>query len=150
MSNTSIIALKQSLGLSASDTAIFPLSEGSFTIDKTKILVPFDEEKDDLKNRSAGSLLVEIQPFCLITHTDVLLIDTGLGYKKNGILQLHANLRAIGIQPEQVTKVLMSHLHKDHAGGVSSSNPFGHAQLSFPNAAWFVQRREFDYAMDTG
>jgi glyoxylase-like metal-dependent hydrolase (beta-lactamase superfamily II) len=129
---------------------IIPLSEGSFTIDKTKILVPFDEEKDDLKNRPVGSLLVEIQPFCIVLERDIILIDAGLGFSKNGELQLHANLKANGIEPEQITKVLMSHLHKDHAGGVSFKDRLGNAHLAFPNAAWFVQRREFDYAMETG
>lgn len=129
---------------------IIPLSEGSFTIDKTKVLVPFDDETDNLKDRPAGSLLVEIQPFCIVTDRDILLIDTGLGYKKGNELQLHANLKANGIQPEQVTKVLMSHLHKDHVGGVSYSDRLDNYHLSFPNAAYFVQRREFDFAEQTG
>lgn len=130
--------------------AVFPLSEGSFTIDKTKIFIPFDEEKDDLQNRPIGSLLVEVQPFCITTANEVILIDTGLGFEKNGQLQIHTNLLAHGIQPTQVTKVLMSHLHKDHAGGVSKRNNFGHYHLSFPNATYYVQKQEFDNAMDTG
>ena len=42
---------------------IIPLSEGAFTIDKTKQFVPFNKDEDDLQQRSTGSLLVEIQPF---------------------------------------------------------------------------------------
>jgi len=41
---------------------IIPLSEGTFTIDKTKLFVPFDEDVHDLQERPVGSLLVEIQP----------------------------------------------------------------------------------------
>ena len=63
---------------------IIPLSEGTFTIDKTKLFVPFDDVKDNLASRSAGSLLVEIQPFVVITSKDILLLDTGLGFEKNG------------------------------------------------------------------
>lgn len=129
---------------------IYPLSEGSFTIDKTKIMVPFDEDKDDLKSRPPGSLLVEIQPFCIVTEREIVLIDTGLGYVKNGEPQLYTNLKALGIQPSEVTKVLISHLHKDHAGGISIKDRLGNYKLSFPNAVWFVQRREFDNAMETG
>jgi glyoxylase-like metal-dependent hydrolase (beta-lactamase superfamily II) len=129
---------------------IIPLSEGTFTIDKTKVLVPFNEATDNLQDRPKGSLLVEVQPFCIVTDHDVLLIDTGLGYKKQGVLQLHANLRQSGIEPSQITKVLMSHLHKDHAGGVSMMDRIGNFDLAFPNAVYFVQRREFDYAIDTG
>ncbi len=57
---------------------IIPLSEGSFTIDKSKLFVPFNTHSDDLQRRGIGSLLVEIQPFAVITSEDVLLLDTGL------------------------------------------------------------------------
>jgi len=131
---------------------IVPLSEGAFTIDKTKVFVPFDTSSEELNNRPVGSLLVEIQPFVIITEKDVILLDTGLGYNdSDGRFQLHYNLEQAGIQPAQVTKVLMSHLHKDHAGGVTIKNDGSHDRfLSFPYATWYVQRREFDYAMEAG
>ena len=129
---------------------IIPLSEGSFTIDKTKIFIPFDDATDDLQKRPIGSLLVEVVPFCIITEKDIIVIDTGLGFKKDGEQQIHANLKANGIDPKDVTKVLMSHLHKDHAGGVSIADIMGNAHLAFPNAVYFVQRREFDFAESTG
>lgn len=129
---------------------IIPLSEGVFTIDKTKLFVPFNTETDELQHRPAGSLLVEVLPFLVITSKDVLLLDTGLGFSKNGEPQLHANLKANNVQPEQVTKVLLSHLHKDHAGGVSVKDRLGNYQLAFPNATYYVQQKEFDYAMDIG
>jgi len=129
---------------------IIPLSEGSFTIDKTKLFVPFDEEKDELQQRPVGSLLVEIQPFVVVTSKDILLLDTGLGFNDNmsGQMQLHINLKKAGINPEQVTKVLLTHLHKDHAGGVSMNND--HTKLSFPNARYYVQKRELDFALEKG
>src|SRR4029078_1460409 len=97
---------------------IIPLSEGTFTIDKTKLFVPFDDSSDDLQARPVGSLLVEIQPFVVVTKKDVLLLDTGLGFTNaDGQMQLHSNLEEAGIQPSSITKVLLSHLHKDHAGG---------------------------------
>ena len=102
---------------------IIPLSEGSFTIDKTKLFVPFDNDTDQIKARPAGSLLVEVQPFVVITSKDVLLIDTGLGFSDaDGVMQIHTNLRAAGVDPASITKVLMSHLHKDHAGAVSEDS----------------------------
>ena len=55
---------------------ILPLSEGSFTIDKTKLFVPFDSAAHDMQQRSAGSLLVEVQPFVVITSEDILLLDS--------------------------------------------------------------------------
>src|SRR5687767_6097183 len=87
---------------------VIPLSEGTFTVDKTKQFVPFDTGKDDLQQRSVGSLLVEIQPFVVVTSEDVLLLDTGLGFTNaDGKLQIHQNLIDNGINPGEVTKVLL-------------------------------------------
>ena len=106
---------------------IIPLSEGSFTIDKTKIFVPFNNNTEQLNSRPVGSLLVEIQPFVIVTEKDIILIDTGLGYlNPDGSSQLHENMIAAGINPSQVTKVLMSHLHKDHAGGITIHSKNGY------------------------
>lgn len=122
-----------------------PLSEGAFTIDKTKVFVPFNLTKDNLLERSIGSLLVEIQPFVVITSNDILLLDTGLGFSdKNGKMQIHQNLLNAGIGASEVTKVLLSHLHKDHSGGISEKA--NSARLSFPNAMYYVQKRELDFA----
>ena len=130
---------------------IIPLSEGAFTIDKTKRFIPFDTEKDDLQSRPVGSLLVEVQPFAIVTADDILVIDTGLGYEKDGVLQIHRNLLDAGIDPAKVTKVLMSHLHKDHAGGICGDCSGGTTRgLSFPNATYYVQRRELEYAFEKG
>ena len=84
---------------------IIPLSEGTFTVDKTKLFVPFNEQEHQLQNRPSGSLLVEIQPFVITTSDEVLLLDTGLGFKTNGTLQLHQNMVNSGIDPSRVTKV---------------------------------------------
>ena len=129
---------------------IIPLSEGSFTVDKTKQFVPFDDEQHELQERSKGSLLVEIQPFVVKTSKDILLLDTGLGFhdQKRDEMQLHASLEKAGIRPEEVTKVLMTHLHKDHAGGICLDTD--HSRLSLPNATYYVQKRELDFAMEKG
>lgn len=124
---------------------IIPLSEGAFTIDKTKRFVPFDLGKDDLQQRPTGSLLVEIQPFAVRTTDDILVIDTGLGFEQEGRLQIHTNLERAGISPGMVTKVLLSHLHKDHAGGICPNG-----RMSFPHARYYVQRRELEYAFEKG
>lgn len=129
---------------------IIPISEGSFTIDGTKQFVPFDEETDELSNRSTGSLLVEIQPFVVVTSEDVLLLDAGLGFEKEGKLQLFQNLENAGINPGEITKVLMTHLHKDHAGGVSRKNAAGTYELAFPNAVYYIQQQELDFAFEKG
>ena len=47
---------------------------------KQKNLFLFKQDKDDLQQRTKGSILVEIQPFVVITSKDILLLDTGLGF----------------------------------------------------------------------
>lgn len=127
---------------------IIPLSEGAFTIGKSKEFIPFDVAHDDLQQRSTGSLLVEIQPFVVVTQKDVLLLDTGLGFEKDGELQLHQLMKGAGIDPGSVTKVLMSHLHKDHVGGMGKNQPDGSRMATFPQAKYYVQQQELEYAFE--
>ena len=131
---------------------VIPISEGTFTIDKTKLFVPFNEETDVLQGRPKGSLLVEIQPFIVITSEDVLLLDTGLGFtNEKGVLQLHENIMKAGINPSEITKVLLSHLHKDHAGGAGIENKAtGEVKLAFPQATYYVQKKELEFAFEKG
>jgi glyoxylase-like metal-dependent hydrolase (beta-lactamase superfamily II) len=123
---------------------IIPLSEGAFTIDQTKKFQPFTPGEDDLQKRSRGSLLVEIQPFLVITSRDILLLDTGLGFSENGHLQIHKNLAVHGINPGDITKVLISHLHKDHAGGMALPNKL---EAAFENAAYYINKQEWEFAL---
>ena len=124
---------------------IFPLIEGAFTIDKTKKFIPFKVGVDDLQERPKGSLLVEVQPFVLITSKDIIILDTGLGFEeKSGQLQIHKNLAEHGINATDVTKVLISHLHKDHSGGIAYPNK---KVVAFENADYYINRNEFDYAL---
>jgi glyoxylase-like metal-dependent hydrolase (beta-lactamase superfamily II) len=127
---------------------IIPLSEGAFTVDQTKKFISFDTDKEDLQQRNKGSLLVEIQPFVIITSKDIIVLDTGLGYAaENGQLQLHKNLAAHGINATDVTKVLLSHLHKDHSGGIAQTNK---KVAAFENATYFINKNEWDYALERG
>ncbi|MFN9114919.1 MAG: MBL fold metallo-hydrolase [Bacteroidota bacterium] len=91
---------------------------------------------------------MEIQPFAVVTSKDVIVIDAGLGFSNDqGVLQLHENLIREEINPLDVTKVLMSHLHKDHAGGISRDDTMlKQRMLSFPNAQYIVNEREFEAA----
>jgi len=130
---------------------IIPLTEGAFTVGKSKKFLPFDKKNDQLQDRETGSLLVEVQPFALITSEDIIVIDTGLGMEIEGSLQIHRNLLSAGIDPAKVTKVLMSHLHKDHAGGLCHQRgPAGEISISFPNALYYVQRQELEFAFEKG
>lgn len=127
---------------------IIPLSEGAFSVDQSKQFIPFDPATDDLQKRSRGSLLVEIQPFVVITSRDVILLDTGLGFADaKGGLQIHQLLAKHDLGAEDVTKVLLSHLHKDHTGGIAHPNK---KVVSFENATYYVNKNEWEFALTKG
>jgi glyoxylase-like metal-dependent hydrolase (beta-lactamase superfamily II) len=55
-----------------------------------------------------------------------------------------------GINPSEVTKVLMTHLHKDHAGAVGKKENEICTGLSFPQATYYLQKTELEYAYEKG
>ena len=65
-------------------------------------------------------------------------------------MQLHKNLESHGIKSSDITKILLSHLHKDHAGGISYRDRLGYYNLAFENALYYVQQAEFNYAINVG
>src|SRR5690606_41300363 len=94
-------------------TQIFPLSEGTFTIGHDKVFHPFNQENEELTDRPTGSLLVEVQPFAVVNDEDVILLDTGLGFNNpDGIAHMEESLAKYNIHPEDVTKILLSHLDR--------------------------------------
>lgn len=130
---------------------IFPLSEGVFTVGHDKNFVPFHIGEDELTDRPTGSLLVEVQPFLVVTEKDLVVFDAGLGFKNsNGVMQIHENIRKCGYDPNDVTKVLLSHLHKDHASGVVYKDDNGLVKTTFANADYYVYRAEAEFALQTG
>lgn len=62
---------------------------------------------------------------------------------------LEAGIRAAGFTPDDVTLVINTHLHFDHAGGNTWRTPDGDVRPSFPRARYVVQRGEFEYASHT-
>ena len=130
---------------------IIPLSEGTFTIDSTKVFMPFDINTDDLQDRPRGSLLVEIQPFLVQVNNENILIDSGLGFKgKSGQLQIFENLALHNLTPEDISIVLISHLHIDHAGGIGNPDLNNNFKLNFPNAKYYIHQKELEYAIEKG
>lgn len=56
------------------------------------------------------------------------------------------NLAAIGIQPEDIDYVILSHLHFDHAGGILSAYGDGPTRLAFPRAQFYTGKRQWERA----
>jgi len=127
---------------------VFPLYEGTFTVDSFKTFIPFQSSAHKLEDRPA-SLLVDIVPFLIQTKNELIVVDPGLGFPDNvstgNGFQIQNNIRHHGFSSEDVTLVLLSHLHKDHAGGVCY-NKEGQYHLMFPSAKYYCQEKEMEYA----
>ncbi|OGU60115.1 MAG: hypothetical protein A2X64_01110 [Ignavibacteria bacterium GWF2_33_9] len=86
-----------------------------------------------------------------------ILIDTGNGTKYNDKLakiygidleksDARINLTPHLIHPEDITDVVLTHLHFDHAGGATFLLD-GVAVPTFPNAKYYVQREHYEHAL---
>jgi glyoxylase-like metal-dependent hydrolase (beta-lactamase superfamily II) len=102
---------------------------------------------------------VRLNMNCLFveTETERILIETGAGDKWTpkqeaiyGIARerpLAESLRAVaGVRAEEVTIVVNTHLHFDHAGGNTTRDASGQIVPTFPNARYFVSRAEYEHA----
>src|SRR5437879_13908269 len=103
---------------------------------------------------------------CLLVEHDagLVLIDTGLGNKEDdrfrdiygvqnvgtrGPTLLEDALAELGRRPEDVSWVINTHLHFDHAGGDTYCDRAGAIALSFPRARYVVQQGELEFERQT-
>jgi len=129
------------------DFEVVALSDGSHPFPVESVMIGTPPEAvaralaaDDLTLPLQGS----INAFLVNTGTRLVLIDTGAGALYGACCgQLLANLRAAGYAPEQVDEILLTHLHKDHVGGVLRAG-----KIAFPNAVLRVARTDADYWRD--
>ncbi|HKV87907.1 MAG TPA: MBL fold metallo-hydrolase [Candidatus Dormibacteraeota bacterium] len=106
-----------------------------------------------------GNNMIECACVCLIARVNgkVVVVETGIGTKlsEKRAMQvalrepeglLHA-LRRLSITPDEVDAVITTHLHWDHAGGMTRRDELGALELTFKNARHFIQRKEWDFAV---
>ncbi len=74
-----------------------------------------------------------------------ILIDAGAGGSMGPMLgKLQANLAAAGVGPENVDMILLTHLHRDHFGGLASAT----GEAVFPRAELVIPQSEADFWLD--
>lgn len=140
-------------------TGIFGLDGGSMFGTVPKVLWEKSNPPDE-KNRIA----MEARALLLKSKDRNILIDTGngsdfvakygekLGTKfaemyavdKNGP-NLISSLKEHGLNPEDLTDVILTHLHFDHAGGATRALA-GKVVPTFPNAKYYLQQSNYETA----
>ena len=105
----------------------------------------------DQKNR----VLAGCNTILIRMHGKNILTDVGMGTKWNqkelglyALTPLTAGemLAPHGLKPEDIDLILLSHLHIDHAGGLTKLNGQGEVELAYPNAMVYVQKGEWEAA----
>ncbi|MDX1586535.1 MAG: MBL fold metallo-hydrolase [Balneolaceae bacterium] len=138
--------------------SIEQLSEGRFEIfsDGTINREPVERsEKESNELRKSGdSARLGINPILLSDEQYKILLDTGLGWgldagsRYKNVSNIASNLDIFDLKPEDITHVILSHLHYDHSAGSSFTNEDSVTCATFPNAAYYVQRSEWEYALE--
>ena len=91
------------------------------------------------------------------TPTEKILIETGIGEKwtekqiqRYGIFRQNPFAETLfektGYKPKDISIVVNTHLHFDHAGGNTIFDESGKAVPQFPNARYLVSKSEFEHA----
>jgi len=139
----------------------YPVETGRFALDGGAMfgVVPktFWEKAiaPDEKNR----ITMAARALLLVGGGRNVLVDTGNGGKFNDKLKsiyridtthssLLASLKALNIAPEDITDVILTHLHFDHAGGATIRAADG-VRPQFPNASYHVQQDHWFAALHT-
>ena len=82
-----------------------------------------------------------VNSYLIIADSRLVLVDAGAGELYGPTLnKLPASLEAAGYKPEQITDILLTHIHTDHSGGLMDG-----ARQVFPNATIHVDKREVDF-----
>src|SRR4029077_18246830 len=81
--------------------------------------------------------------FLVNTGTQLILVDAGAGtwWGEGALGRLPGSLRSAGYTPEEVDLVLVTHLHSDHIGGLTTQD----GKIVFPHADIYVAKADSDF-----
>ena len=141
------------MNLHVIDTGHFKLDGGAMFGVVPKALWNRHQPADE-KNRCTWAMR------CLLieAHGRVILIDTGMGNKQGDKFRSHfephgegdllASIARAGYTREEITDVVLTHLHFDHCGGAVQKRPNGDLELTFPNAIHWSEENHWKWATD--
>ena len=124
---------------------VIALSDGTAGFEVLEMLSkPKEAEKLLAKAYLKSPVDASVNAFLIQLGQRQILVDTGsgelLGPKLN---KLTLSLKAVGVSPEQITDILLTHIHPDHSGGLSVGG-----RRVFPNAVVHVDKRDLDFWTD--
>jgi glyoxylase-like metal-dependent hydrolase (beta-lactamase superfamily II) len=102
-------------------------------------------------------IILTLRSLIIETKGHVILVDTGWGDKQNEKFFRHiylhngegliSGLTRRGYRPEDITDVVLTHLHADHCGGaVRRKDGESGYELIFPGATYYVSRTQWEWA----
>jgi glyoxylase-like metal-dependent hydrolase (beta-lactamase superfamily II) len=108
-------------------------------------------DENNLITLTLRSLIIE-------SENQVILVDTGWGDKQDEKFFRHTylhngeglieGLKNRGFRAEDITDVVLTHLHADHCGGSVKHRSTGNGfELTFPNATCHVSRTQWEWAV---
>jgi glyoxylase-like metal-dependent hydrolase (beta-lactamase superfamily II) len=137
---------------------IYPIEAGTFWLDGGSMFGVIPKVLWEKTNTPDERNRVQLATRCLFLQGNGknILMDTGTGTKvtnkfrtiysyDNTTHSLEKSLAERGVVPEDITDVILSHLHFDHAGGSTKINN-GVIVPAFPNATYYVQKSQWDTA----
>ncbi|WP_138430376.1 MBL fold metallo-hydrolase [Fodinibius saliphilus] len=132
------------------------LSEGRFEIFKDGHINRSDNHDigaDTIPTTAPQNLEVGINPVLLQTEDHNILLDTGLGWgldagsSYSNISNVCTNLAIFELSPNDITHVVLSHLHYDHAAGSTYVDEGQQTKPTFPNAQYYIHQKEWEYSL---
>ncbi|GHV42786.1 MBL fold metallo-hydrolase [Spirochaetia bacterium] len=85
-----------------------------------------------------GTYQSEVNTFLVRGNGHTVVVDTGFGGA------IFENMKQLGVKPEDVDAVLITHMHGDHIGGLQKDG-----KPLFPKARVYLAKQERDYWVDT-
>lgn len=128
------------------DIEIIAVTDGLLPTDTGKAVGIEPQECERLSGVAHGeTFTISVNEFVVRTGGKTLLIDAGAGTRSYpGVGLLPQNLRRIGIAPEDIDAVLLTHLHSDHMHGLVG----GDDRATFPNAELVIHEAEANFWID--
>jgi len=138
---------------------IYPIETGTFKLDGGSMFGIIPKVLWEKTNKADELNRIKLAARCLliIGNGKVILVDDGNGnkvtkkfidiYALDTTNNLYSSLKKFDVTPDDITDVVLSHLHFDHAGG-STIIENGVLKPAFPNAKYHVQKSQWENALN--